>query len=586
MMTQPISSQSAQTQSITHTTPAIRPMQRASLPQTTLESASTSQPSTGLISRICQKIRDCFRLCLEPLLRLFRRTPPVANPPEPSPNPTHPTPSPSLVDDRPHQNLLSALNNGNVEEIRTLLQQEATLTDQEFLSRFSRDSEEVLCELVNLHPQMDINQASSQDRSSPLLLACQRNFPRLVEQLLQRGADPNSRDQIGRTPLHLLFLQPEDQSYARDRDTWQMMIQLLRAGANLQAENIVHLTAWQASRLQIDENGHRIVITPLSHALQRADWGTVRLLFQRGLSFSALCSTEDEDRLCAILQNAPDIDLTTVSGPFNRTPLHLACERRFPRLTQLLLQRGSAIQALDSTNTTPLNVILDHNNMQNPVAWEIMLQLLNAGARFDHVSPQAWSSANFTALMPPLFLAIDRQNAQEMRLLIQQGALEQHLNLGAIHPLVNASGRRQDNSEMIRTIVELDPGVHNANGDHRPISVAFRQAVRNGHVNNLRTLARLGAPVDDRLGENQTTALHVACELGRLDHVHALIELGADVNATDDIPLTPLHYACMQGNLDVIRRLLQAGATFGANPHPPTDAEMQRYIDAGGQITP
>jgi len=66
-------------------------------------------------------------------------------------------------------------------------------------------------------------------------------------------------------------------------------------------------------------------------------------------------------------------------------------------------------------------------------------------------------------------------------------------------------------------------------------------------------------------GEDGLTPLMVAARLGRRDVVEALIAAGADVQARDELGLTPLFHACHDpqadcGHPDVVEALLAAGA--------------------------
>ncbi len=74
----------------------------------------------------------------------------------------------------------------------------------------------------------------------------------------------------------------------------------------------------------------------------------------------------------------------------------------------------------------------------------------------------------------------------------------------------------------------------------------------------------------NRLGR---TALHVAAAQGDTDGVPLLIEVGADVNALDNLKLTPLDYAQVHAPEDVMQRLHAAGARTGdalaERPLPP-----------------
>ena len=58
----------------------------------------------------------------------------------------------------------------------------------------------------------------------------------------------------------------------------------------------------------------------------------------------------------------------------------------------------------------------------------------------------------------------------------------------------------------------------------------------------------------------ECTPLHVAALLGKMDHVKALLNAGADPNAKDFTGRVPLHYAASSSNPRVIVLLLDAGA--------------------------
>lgn len=58
------------------------------------------------------------------------------------------------------------------------------------------------------------------------------------------------------------------------------------------------------------------------------------------------------------------------------------------------------------------------------------------------------------------------------------------------------------------------------------------------------------------------TALHVACIHGKSNTVESLIDLGADINATDLNECTPLHYAVSRGHQNALLLLLHSGANI------------------------
>jgi ankyrin repeat protein len=69
-----------------------------------------------------------------------------------------------------------------------------------------------------------------------------------------------------------------------------------------------------------------------------------------------------------------------------------------------------------------------------------------------------------------------------------------------------------------------------------------------------------GAFADPRMPTGHITALHFAAREGHTDAVRALIDGGADLNATDEEGTPPLGYAASNDRLEVARVLLEAGA--------------------------
>ncbi|XP_029969829.1 myotrophin [Salarias fasciatus] len=54
--------------------------------------------------------------------------------------------------------------------------------------------------------------------------------------------------------------------------------------------------------------------------------------------------------------------------------------------------------------------------------------------------------------------------------------------------------------------------------------------------------------------------LHYAADFGQLEVLQFLIQMGADINATDSLGLTPLITACYEGHRDSVKLLLEKGA--------------------------
>ena len=83
----------------------------------------------------------------------------------------------------------------------------------------------------------------------------------------------------------------------------------------------------------------------------------------------------------------------------------------------------------------------------------------------------------------------------------------------------------------------------------------FYAAADKGHHAVIRVLLHEGgAQVDDKI--MGTTALHIACQEGRIEAARALVAARADVHALDESKRTPLHMAARRGRVVVIRMLV------------------------------
>jgi ankyrin repeat protein len=88
----------------------------------------------------------------------------------------------------------------------------------------------------------------------------------------------------------------------------------------------------------------------------------------------------------------------------------------------------------------------------------------------------------------------------------------------------------------------------------------------------VRAALESGAPVDERLGNVESTALHLAADGGYEDIVNLLLAHGADANARMSNGVTPLHEAASGGFMSIAIALVNAGAEidlidrFGRTP--------------------
>lgn len=95
----------------------------------------------------------------------------------------------------------------------------------------------------------------------------------------------------------------------------------------------------------------------------------------------------------------------------------------------------------------------------------------------------------------------------------------------------------------------------------------LNMAARHGHIEIVRS--KIGHGADVNALENPLmgiTILHTVAIRGDalLSVVEALLEAGADANASSVVDMTPLHLAIYKGSIEVARALLRRGANTNA----------------------
>jgi hypothetical protein len=88
----------------------------------------------------------------------------------------------------------------------------------------------------------------------------------------------------------------------------------------------------------------------------------------------------------------------------------------------------------------------------------------------------------------------------------------------------------------------------------------YHSAASKGNINAINRLHAEGEDINQLDSSGETALIH-AINLNQKEGAIALLKVGADVNACDDIlKNTPLHYAILQGNVFFVRFLLENGA--------------------------
>ena len=345
---------------------------------------------------------------------------------------------------------------------------------------------------------------------TPLSLACDNGSAGMVERLLEAGAAPDAARSTGETPL---------MTCARTGST-DAVRALLDAGANPSAAE-----TWQGQ-------------TALMWAAAEGHTAIVRALVEKGA----------------------DVHARTAGG---FTALLIAARDDEPELARLLLDAGADVNAMAPGGATPLLVAAVRGHTR--LAMLLLEQGADPNAGEAGYTPLHWAAGSWHSELTGSLRGIETARDEEWRSLngVRDGKLE------LVEALL-ANGADPD----VR-LVDHPPQFGFASQRFR-VSIAgatpFLLAAMDANVAVMDALVAAGA--DTRLATDEgTTPLMVAAGLGRvpaetrvteadtLDAVQFVLDLGAEVNATNLVGRSALHGAAHIRSDPAVHLLVDHGAT-------------------------
>jgi ankyrin repeat protein len=447
----------------------------------------------------------------------------------------------------------------------------ATAGDLRVANATEQGDKEAVRALLKKH--VDVN-APQADGATALAWAVYQDDLEIADLLINAGAKVNAANDYGITPLWL----------ACANGSAAMLDKLLKVGADPNAAQ------WSGA-------------TPLMMCSRRGNAEAVKLLLARGAKVNVAETRQGQ------------------------TALMWAAAQKRPEVVRVLIQNGANFNARTKDGTTALMFAAQQGDLDSARA------LLAAGADINAATNEQSTWAGDTALL------IASESGQEALsiFLLDKGADPNAadefgftaLDFALMRGLVQVTGVRL--LPFTRTTYLFRPNMvdlvkallaHGANpnarikkrwGGNKLLSVRFNDpekfsvsevgatpfllAARTLDVDIMRLLVAAGA--DPNLStENRTTPLMMAAGLTRqrdfgsvpltaedekkaLEAVKLCVELGADVNAANDLGLTALHGAAFNGSNEIIRFLVQKGAKLDAK-----DLTGQTPLDKAMVIKP
>lgn len=390
-------------------------------------------------------------------------------------------------------------------------------------------------EIVSTQP--DVKLDSMHNGRTPLFVACELGFTELADFLLEHQADPNLACE-GVSPLCAAVRK----SFVGPIET------LVRHGATVDGPHDGE-SLFDAVAAMHEKAKEAFILGGTPEADAFAGPAATFQYFQLLKAKNEL-APEFVETLTACILDAARTDTP---------PLVTAVEKGQDDVFEWMLANGAFVDGGDAEGTTALLVACNEGKQ------ELVKALTEQGALVNACNVDGST---------PLHMSCQRNFPEITRMLLEHGAAPNVLFQEGITPLMMAA--RYGGLEAAQVLCEFgaDPtlrfegriALEYAIEDQQEAVAAFLRTAtmsyvcENDKADELRYLVFLGCAVTEPLDENEATPLHLAATMGNTETCKTLIELGADVNATQRSGASPLHFACQKGHPDVVRLLVTSKA--------------------------
>ena len=360
-------------------------------------------------------------------------------------------------------------------------------------------------------------QEDKKDRACPAMWA----DPAVCQVLIDAGADMETKDDMGRSPLH----------WACRSGALAVAKVLVQAGAGVCVTDYCESTCLILAAY----HGHTETVRYLVR-LKEVD---VNHKDEDGFTAVLGAAQQNQADVMKVLIDAgADVEAKNIHG---RSPLLCASVEGHLDIVKMLVEAGAGVCVTDNKGDTCLTLAANFGHTET-VRYLVGLKDVDVNHKDEDGS---------TAVL----CAVLQKHSDVVEVFIGAGADIEVKDDDGRSPLLCASV--EGHLDILKMLVKAGAGVCVTDNEG---DTCLTLAASFGHTETVRTLLCMPEVDVNHQGMNNQTALHSAVDEGHPDVVQLLIDAGADIEVKDEVGRSPLLCASVEGHLDIVKMLVEAGA--------------------------